>query len=51
MKKKWADAAASRKPIRSTVHGLESGETLMALSIDGEERGPMPIHDRHQALW
>jgi hypothetical protein len=34
MKKKWADAAASRKPIRSTVHGLESGETLMALSID-----------------
>ena len=33
-KKKWADAAASKKPIRSTVHGVESGDTLMALSVD-----------------
>jgi len=33
-KKKWADAAATRKPIRSTVHGFETGDTLMALSID-----------------
>ena len=33
-KKKWADAAASGKAIRSTVHGVESGDTLMALSVD-----------------
>jgi hypothetical protein len=33
-KKKWVDAAATRKPIRSTVHGVETGDTLMALSID-----------------
>lgn len=33
-KKKWADAVASGKPIHSTVHGVESGDRLMALSID-----------------
>ena len=34
MKKKWAEAAAAGKPIRSTIHGVESGDTLMALSLD-----------------
>ena len=33
-KKKWADAASNGKPIRGTVHGIESGDTLVALSVD-----------------
>ena len=33
-KKKWADAASNGKPIRGTVQGFESGDTLVALSVD-----------------
>ena len=33
-KKKWADAASNGKPIRGTVHGVESGDRIMALSVD-----------------